>query len=119
MNKQIKVLAVAILVCYSVLFVKLNQVQILDAGKYNRRIDNTRSIQRDFNQPRGDIVTADGAVAATSEERRSALRYQRVYPEGDLFAHVTGYYSFNLGSDGVERYYNDDLAGQTGGPAAP
>ena len=113
MNKQIKILAVAIMVCYSVLFLKLNQVQILDAGKYNRRIDNTRSLQRDFNEPRGDIVTADGAIAATSEERRSALRFQRVYPDGDLFAHVTGYYSFNLGSDGVERYYNDDLAGQT------
>ena len=42
MNKQIKILAVAIMVCYSVLFLKLNQVQILDADKYNRRIDNTR-----------------------------------------------------------------------------
>ncbi|MET0880919.1 MAG: hypothetical protein ABWZ14_05175, partial [Acidimicrobiales bacterium] len=81
MNKQIKILAVAIMVCYSVLFLKLNQVQILDAGKYNHRIDNTRSLQRDFNEPRGDIVTADGAIAATSEERRSALRFQRVYPD--------------------------------------
>jgi len=112
-NKQIKLLAVAILVCYTALFVKLNQVQVLDAGRYNSRPDNTRSLQRDFNQPRGDIVTADGSVAATSEERRAALRYQRVYPEGELFAPITGFYSFSLGSDGVERSYNEQLAGRT------
>ena len=81
-NKQIKILAVVILVCYTALFVKLNQVQILDAANLNGRIDNTRTLQRDFNQPRGDIVTADGAVAATSEPRRAALRYQRTYPDG-------------------------------------
>lgn len=113
MNKQIKALAVVILVCYTALFAKLNQVQVLDADRYNERPENTRSLQRDFNQPRGDIVTADGAVAATSEERRAALRYQRVYPEGELFAPVTGFYSFSLGSDGVERTYNEQLAGRT------
>jgi peptidoglycan glycosyltransferase len=112
-NKQIKILALAILVCYTALFLKLNQVQVLQANDYNTRPDNTRSLQRDFNQPRGDIITADGAVAATSEARRAALRYQRVYPDGELFSAVTGYYSFTLGSDGVERTYNEQLAGRT------
>jgi peptidoglycan glycosyltransferase len=112
-SKQIKLLGLAILICYTALFVKLNQIQVLDAGRYNSRPDNTRSLQRDFNEPRGDIVTADGSVAATSEERRAALRYQRVYPEGDLFSSVAGFYSFTLGSDGVERTYNEQLAGRT------
>ncbi|MFM7063191.1 MAG: peptidoglycan D,D-transpeptidase FtsI family protein [Actinomycetes bacterium] len=70
-------------------------------------------MQRDFNRPRGDIVTSDGTVVATSEERRAALRYQRVYPQGDLYAHTTGYFSFTLGSAGVERTYNDELSGRT------
>jgi penicillin-binding protein A len=113
MSKQIKLLGLVILLCYAALFVKLNQVQVLDADRYNNRPDNTRSLQRDFNQPRGDIVSADGAVVATSEERRAALRYQRVYPEADLFSAVSGFYSFSLGSDGVERSYNEQLAGRT------
>ncbi len=113
MSKQIKILGIVILVCYAALFLKLNQVQVLEAADYNSRPENTRTLQRDFNQPRGDIITADGNIAATSEERRAALRYQRVYPDGELFSAVTGFYSFNLGSDGVERTYNEQLAGRT------
>jgi penicillin-binding protein A len=113
MTRQIRILAAVILLCYVAAFIKLNQIQVLEASEYNDRPENTRALLRDFNRPRGDIVTSDGVIAATSEERRSDLRYQRVYPEGDLFAHVTGYYSFRFGSTGVEREYNAELAGRT------
>ena len=113
MNRQIKALGVIVIICYVAVFAKLNQVQVLQAQAYSDRPDNTRQLQRDFNQPRGDILTADGKTAATSEERRAALRYQRVYPDGELLSAVTGYYSFTLGSDGVERTYNEELAGRT------
>jgi penicillin-binding protein A len=112
-NRQLRTLAAVILLCYVAAFVKLNQIQVIQASDYNDRPENTRAQLRDFNRPRGDIVTADGVVAATSEERRAGLRYQRVYPEGDLYAHITGYYSFRLGSTGVEREYNPQLTGRT------
>ena len=113
MNKQIRILAAVILLCYVAIFVKLNQIQVIEASEYNDRPENTRAQLRDFNRPRGDIVTADGIPIATSEERRADLRYERVYPEGELFAHITGYYSFRLGSTGVEREYNAQLTGRT------
>lgn len=113
MNRQIRRLGVVFIVMYAVLFVKLNQVQVFQAAELTDRPENTRVLQRDFNEPRGDIISADGAVLATSKERRAALRFQRVYPDEGLFAHVTGYYSFSLGATGVEREYNDDLAGRT------
>ena len=100
MSRQIKMLGVVIMVCYVAAFAKLNQIQVLEASEYNDRPENTRAQLRDFNSPRGEIVSADGVVLATSEERRAQLRYQRVYPEGSLFAHITGYYSFSLGSSG-------------------
>lgn len=113
MNRQIKVLGVVVMACYLALFVKLNQIQVLDADDYNRRPENTRQQVRDFNNPRGDVSTIDGVLVATSEERQAELQYQRVYPHGELYAHVTGYYSFTLGSTGVERTYNEELAGRT------
>ncbi len=113
MSRQIKMLGVVIMVCYVAAFAKLNQIQVLEASEYNDRPENTRAQLRDFNSPRGEIVSADGVVLATSEERRAQLRYQRVYPEGSLFAHITGYYSFSLGSTGVERIYNAELTGRT------
>jgi peptidoglycan glycosyltransferase len=112
-SRQIRRLGAAILVLYVALFLKLNEVQVVRAQQLNDRPENTRALQRDFNSPRGSIVSADGAVLAVSETRRAALRYQRVYPEGELFGDVTGYFSFALGSTGVERTYNDDLAGRT------
>ncbi len=113
MKRQIKALGAVIIVCYLALFLKLNQVQVLQAQSLSDRPDNTRQLQRDFNQPRGDIITGDQKVIATSAERRAALRYQREYPDGELFSAITGYYSFTLGSDGVERSYNEELAGLT------
>jgi len=35
-----------------------------------------------------------------------------VYPEGELFGHITGYYSFTAGFSGVEDSYNTELSGR-------
>ena len=51
----------------------------------------------------------DGRVGAV----RRPLRVPARYPEGTSFAHVTGYFTFTLGSSGVEKTYNDELAGRT------
>lgn len=113
MNPQIRKLGGVLLACYLALFVQLNLVQVVKAPALNKRPDNTRVIERDVNRPRGDIVSADGQLLAHSVETPGRFRYQRVYPTGDLFAHVVGSYSFLFGADGVERQYGDELAGQT------
>ncbi len=74
---------------------------------------NTRAILRDFSQPRGSVTTADGVVVARSVPSADRFEFQREFPEGPLFAHITGFYSFSLGSSGVEKTYNDELAGRT------
>jgi peptidoglycan glycosyltransferase len=76
-NKRVRTLGVVIMCLYAALFVKLNLVQVFQAESLNDRPDNTRSLQRDFNRPRGDIVTSDGAVVATSEARLAALQVER------------------------------------------
>src|SRR4051794_26705217 len=59
------------------------------------------------------MITADGTVIAESVPSRDQFKYQRVYPDGQLFAGVTGFYNLNFGADGLERSYNDELAGKS------
>jgi peptidoglycan glycosyltransferase len=92
-NRQIRQLAGGLMACYVVLFVALNYWQVGREEELNARFDNTRAIRREFEQPRGPIVTTDGVVAAQSVENPpgSEFKYQRQYPTNELFAHVTGY----------------------------
>ena len=115
MNRQIRQLAVGLMVCYVALFVALNYWQVGRQEELNARFDNTRAIRREFNQPRGPIITTDGVTAAQStlNPPDSDFTYQRNYPTGDLFAHLTGYYTFAFGSTGLERTQNDVLTGNT------
>ncbi len=113
MTRQIRALGIGLMVCFVVLFVQLNRLTVFQAAELNDNPNNTRDILRDFSQPRGSITTADGVVIARSVPSGDRFEFQREYPEGPLFAHVTGFYSFTLGSSGVEKTYNDELAGRT------
>jgi peptidoglycan glycosyltransferase len=114
MDRQIKKLGIALALCFLALFTQVNYVQFWQADRINDEPLNQRQEQRSFNEPRGDILSADGVVLATSVENRgSRIAYRRVYPEGALFGGVTGYHSFNIGSTGVERTYGEDLSGTT------
>lgn len=113
MNKQIRRLCVGLVLCYGALFVQLNYVQVLQADELNNNPGNSRAIFRDFSQPRGTVQTADGVVLAQSVPSDDRFELQRVFPEGDLYGHITGFFSFTFGAEGVERAYNDELAGKT------
>ena len=115
MKRQIRRLGIALVVLYTALFVQLNVVQVLRADDYNKNPSNIRAVTRDYGRPRGQIVSADGTVLARSVPDDSNFKRRRVYPEHDLFGQITGYFSFTYGSDGVEKSYNDELAGRTGG----
>jgi peptidoglycan glycosyltransferase len=115
MNRQIRRLAAFLMVCYVLLFSQLNVLQVFRADEYNDDPRNNRQVVRDFTRPRGSILTADGAVAAESIPVDDRYELLRTYPNGPLLAAVTGYFSFKYGTDGIERQYNDVLAGQTDG----
>ena len=111
MSKQIRNLGVFLVLCYAALFVQVNRLTVLEAEQLQDKPENTRSVVRDFSSPRGDIVTADDVVIATSTPTDDRFRFQREYPRGDLFGHITGYFAFELGDAGVEAEYNGYLTG--------
>lgn len=115
MNRQIRQLAVGLMACYVVLFVALNYWQVGRKPELDARFDNTRQVLREFNRPRGPILTLDGKVAAESFPTAPGepYKYRREYPTGDLLADITGYYTLSFGSTQVERLYGDVLTGTT------
>jgi len=115
-NTKIQRLAVGLLLCYLALFVQLNVLQVGRQEELTADVRNDRQTIRDFNRPRGPIVTSDGVVVAQSlpvTDPNAEFKFQRDYPAGELFANVTGYYTFNYGSTQVERTQSDVLSGKT------
>ncbi len=113
MDRQVRTLGMGLLVLFVALFLQLNWLQVVRADKLANAPGNNRNAIRDFNRDRGTIESADGAVLARSVPSSGTFKRQRVYPEAELFAHLVGYFSFTFGTDGVEKSYNDDLAGRS------
>lgn len=116
MNKKIRQLAFGLMALYVLLFATMNYWQVGRASELNARSDNYRAIRREFDRPRGEIITADGVVVAQSlaNPQGSQFPFRRDYPTGSLFGGVTGYYSFGYGATMVEFGQNSVLTGQTG-----
>lgn len=113
MNRQLRRLGAGLMVCFVALLGMVTYVQVIHADELNSDLRNSRAIVRDFDRPRGQIVSADGAVLAKNVPSAPGDRFaqQRQYPEGDLFGLITGYLNLNFGATGVEKQYNDDLSG--------
>ena len=116
MNRKIRQLAVVLMGLYVALFAALNYWAVDRTDELASEPGNTRAVIKEFDTPRGPIVTADGVVVARSnpiDDPESDVAYQREYPTGDLFAQIVGYYTFGLGSTQLERSKSDVLTGKT------
>ncbi len=112
MNREIKILGGVLVAMFTALFIQVNNLQVFSAKRLNEHPANSRAVVRDFSQPRGQIRTSDGVVIADSVPSDDEFKLQRRYPEGELFSHLTGFFSFTFGTDGLERTYNDALTGR-------
>ncbi len=112
MNPAIRRVGITVSVLVLLLVGQLTYLQVVHSDELANDPRNVRTLLRDFNRPRGDIVTSDGEVVARSVPTTGELKYQRQYPLGPLFAQVSGYQSFVVGNTGVEAEYDNVLAGR-------
>ena len=117
MNQRIRRLTIALIALFGILFVQLTTWQVVKQDELKKKPGNMHALYSQFDKPRGTIVTADGKVIAASTklptDSNSKFDYQREYPYGDLYASITGYYSWGYGRTQLERTQNDVLAGKT------
>jgi penicillin-binding protein A len=75
---------------------------------------NRRQILEQMKHPRGLILASDGTVLASNKStgKGETKRYYRTYPLQGLLAHAVGYYYVSKGDAGLEKQYDDQLAGR-------
>jgi len=117
MNRPIKRISLAVLVMFVILLVDVNYLQAVQAPSLANRPLNDRTEYEQNQVQRGNIVTADGMTIATTKPSDDLFKYQRVYPDGAVYAPVTGYDTIFTQSQapnyatGVERAENALLTG--------
>jgi penicillin-binding protein A len=112
MNTGIRRVGIAVTALLLLLVAQLTYLQIVDAKTLAHDTRNPRESLRDLRAPRGKIISADERVLARSVPSGDNLELQRQYPLGDLTSQVVGYQSIVVGTAGLERSYNDVLAGR-------
>jgi peptidoglycan glycosyltransferase len=114
MQPQIRRVGIGLVVAFLAVFLQLNYVQILAAERIADNNANVRSLLQEYAIKRGDIITVDGEPVAVSVPTTGRLKYRRTYPGGELYGHITGFYSILYGTSRIEASYDDQLLGESG-----
>lgn len=111
MNTPIRRLALLVFAMFAALLLATTYIQFVQASELEDRPGNRRTLVENYSKDRGAILI-DGTVIAESEQTDDDLKWIRTYPQGGLYAHITGYYSFTYGANGgLERSKNALLSG--------
>jgi peptidoglycan glycosyltransferase len=116
MERRIRRLGIALVLLFAALFGQLAYVQVFAADDIASHPANfTRQLIAEYDVQRGSILTHDGLVLAESVPAAEGSRYRfdRRYPEGDLYGYVTGFYSRIFGRSGLEDSMNEYLSGES------
>ncbi len=113
MDRQIRRLGVAMLALFAVVLAQVTYIQVIAAGRLADNPANaTRQLIAEYQVDRGSILAADGGtILALSRRSPGELKFQRRYPQGPLYAGLTGYYSVIYGRSELEQSFNDYLSG--------
>jgi peptidoglycan glycosyltransferase len=109
-NTPVRRIAIAVMAMILLLLANLTYVQVVQASSLRTDARNQRVVLAEYARKRGQISAGD-QIVATSTETDDRLRYQRQYPKGPVYAAITGYYSANHGSSGLEAGAEDILNG--------
>lgn len=113
MNTPLRRVAVAVMVMIVALLINATYVQVIKADDYRLDPRNSRVLLDEYSRQRGQIA-AGGTVLASSVATEDRYKYLRTYPtEPSAYAPVTGFYSMQYGSTGLERAEDSLLNGSS------
>ncbi len=118
MERRIRRLGIFMVLCFVALFIQLNNIQVFKANSLANNPNNPRVVALARSQGRGEILSADGVVLASSvlAPPNSIYKYERQYDPytATLFSQIVGFDSIKYGNfRGVEAEYNSFLTPHT------
>jgi penicillin-binding protein A len=117
MGRRIRWLGVIMVVCLGLVVAQLVNIQLVKAKQLQSSPFNPRIASQKYVNPRGSIYAADGTLLANSIKTPAGsdtsgyhYQYVRQYPQGPLYAGITGYDSaLYYGTAGIEEQYDSYL----------
>ncbi|HET8958428.1 MAG TPA: penicillin-binding transpeptidase domain-containing protein [Microcella sp.] len=110
MNKELRRISVATLSMFLALFVSISVIQVFAVDELRADDRNVRTLYASYSAARGPILV-NGNPIARSVPSDNEFRFLRQYLEPELYSAVTGYFTLNQGSAGIEAALNDYLSG--------
>jgi peptidoglycan glycosyltransferase len=110
MNRPIRGVAVTAMAMFAALMINLSYLYVGQQSYLNDRTENRRVADARFAQDRGPIMVGNTPIAK-SEQVKDRYKFQRSYTSGELYAQVTGYYSYLYRTSALEASYSSQLSG--------
>jgi peptidoglycan glycosyltransferase len=111
MNKPIRRVAFVAMIMFALLLANGTYMMIFRQSSLAAQSQNRRVRDAEFAQNRGAILAAGKTEIAKTVRAKDRFKYQRVYPDGELYVPITGFYSYDRGSSALESTYNAELSG--------
>lgn len=113
MNKPIRNLSVFCMLLFVALLINATYLQYWQAdslSSLSAHPDNRRVRDLQFSRQRGAILV-NGKAIAESKKSNDRYKFKRVYPQGPLYAQLTGFFSRDYGLGGIEASEDSILSG--------
>ncbi|MDP9864219.1 MULTISPECIES: peptidoglycan D,D-transpeptidase FtsI family protein [Streptosporangium] len=110
MNSPLKRVALACLLMFGLLMLNVNYLQAVRADDLRADSRNVRNFYDRYQVERGRITAGDKVLAESVDTGDNTFRYARRYPEGKVYAPITGFFAPESTRD-MERAENDLLDG--------
>jgi peptidoglycan glycosyltransferase len=102
MNTSLRRVAMTLMALIVLLLANATRTQVFTADGLRAEPRNQRVLLDEYSRQRGQI-TAGGQLLAHSVATDDWVRFQRIYPNPELYAPITGFYSLRYSSSGLER----------------
>lgn len=114
MNAQVRKLFAVVLGMFLILGAAATYIQVLTSRSLMEDPRNSRTILQAAERDRGPLIVQGNPVAYSQRLDDGTGRYERIYPQGAVYAPVTGYYSVvSMNATGMEQAVGKILEGDT------